>query len=302
MRAVDPQEIFPKRQLTQGIFYEQIFDVAFYPTERGPYNYNPSLDNNGFLSNPQTNWAGITNAIRTEVDFDKANIEYVEFWLLDPFINTSYGYIDDGIHPRKPNTTGGKLIFQLGSISEDVMRDTKHAFENGLPPDGNLDGTDAERNNWGYVTSRQYLTNAFDNSPESRANQDVGLDGLPTEKELNFFQDYLNALNPGARAQAQNDPSADNFKYFLGADFDADNAKILERYKQINGQESNSPIITGDESVTPSGSNIPDNEDLNADNTLSELEEYYEYDIDLEPGELGIGKEYIVDQITDEGP
>ena len=99
VRAVDPQEIFPKRQLTQGIFYEQIFDVAYYPTERGPYNYNPSLDNNGFLSNPQTNWAGITNAIRTEVDFDKANIEYVEFWLLDPFINTSYGYIDDGIHP-----------------------------------------------------------------------------------------------------------------------------------------------------------------------------------------------------------
>ena len=241
-----------------------------------------SLDNNGFLSNPQTNWAGITNAIRTEVDFDKANIEYVEFWLLDPFINTSYGYIDDGIHPRKPNSTGGKLIFQLGSISEDVMRDTKHAFENGLPPDGNLDGTDAARNNWGYVTSRQYLTNAFDNSTESRANQDVGLDGLPTEKELNFFQDYLNTLNPGARTQAQNDPSADNFKYFLGADFDADNAKILERYKQINGQESNSPIITGDESVTPSGSNIPDNEDLNADNTLSELEEYYEYDIDLE--------------------
>ena len=101
--------------------------------------------------------------------------------------------------PRKPNTTGGKLIFQLGSISEDVMRDTKHAFENGLPPDGNLDGRMLQRNNWGYVTSRQYLTNAFDNSTESRANQDVGLDGLPTEKELNFFQDYLTALNPGAR-------------------------------------------------------------------------------------------------------
>ena len=89
---------------------------------------------------------------------------------------------------------------------------------------------------------------------------------------------------------------------FSAADFDADNAKILERYKQINGQESNSPIITGDDAVTPSGSNIPDNEDLNADNTLSELEEYYEYDIDLKPGQLGIGKEYIVDQITDEGP
>jgi cell surface protein SprA len=302
VRAVDPQEIFPNRQLTQGVFYEQIFDVAFYPTERGPYNYNTSLDNNGFLSNPQTNWAGITNAIRTEVDFDKANIEYVEFWLLDPFINSAYGYIDDGIHPKKANTTGGKLVFQLGSISEDVMRDNKHAFENGLPPDGNLDGSDAQRNSWGYVTSRQYLTNAFDNSASSRANQDVGWDGLPTDKEVTFFQqNFLSQLNPGARAQAETDPSADNFKYFLGADFDAADAKILERYKQINGQDNNSPVITGDEAVTPSGSNIPDNEDLNADNTLSELEEYYEYDIDLRPGQLAIGKEYVVDRIQRKG-
>lgn len=302
VRPVDPQEIFPYRQLTQGIFYEQIFDVAYYPRERGPYNYNPALDANGFLTNPQNNWAGITNAIRTEVDFDKANIEYVEFWLMDPFINTSYGYIDDGINPSpKPNTTGGKLIFQLGSTSEDVMRDSKHAFENGLPPDGKLDEGGATKNNWGYVTSQQYLTNAFDNSAASRANQDVGLDGLPTEKEVDFFQDYLNNLNPSARDIVQKDPSADNFKYFLGADYDADDAQILERYKEINGQESNSPIITGNDNVTPSGSNTPDNEDLNADNTLSELEEYYEYDMDLKPGQLAIGREYVVDKITRKG-
>ncbi len=303
VRPVDPQEIFPQRQLTQGIFYEQIFDVAYYPKERGPYNYNPALDNNAFLTNPANNWAGITNAIRTEVDFDKANIEYVEFWLLDPFITTKYGIIDDGtdINTPKPNTTGGKLVFQLGSISEDVMRDTKHAFENGLPPDGTLDGTGAEQNNWGYVTSQQYLTNAFDNSASSRANQDVGLDGLPTEKELNFFQDYLNNVPAAARPKVASDPSADNFRYFLGADFDANDAQILERYKDINGQESNSPIITGNDEVTPSGSNVPDNEDLNADNTLTELEEYYEYDLELKPGELAIGKEYVVDKILRQG-
>lgn len=298
VRPVGPQEIFPGRNLTQGIFYEQIFDVAYYPRERGPYNYNPSLDNNGLLPDPQTNWGGITNAIRTEVDFDKANIEYVEFWLLDPFINSSYGYIDDGLNANpKSNTTGGKLVFQLGSISEDVMRDTKHAFENGLPPDGNLDGSGASKNSFGYVTSQQYLTNAFDNSASSRGNQDVGFDGLPTDKETRIFQDYLNNLTPGARAIAQSDPSADNFRYFLGSEFDAADAQILERYKDINGQENNSPIITGNDEVTPSGSNIPDNEDLNADNTLSELEEYYEYDMDLKPGQLDIGKEYIVDKI-----
>ena len=51
-----------------------------------------------------------------------------------------YGYVDDGITTTpRPNRTGGKLVFQLGSISEDIMRDGKHAFENGLPPDGTLE-------------------------------------------------------------------------------------------------------------------------------------------------------------------
>jgi cell surface protein SprA len=300
-RAVDPQEIFPLRQLTQGQFYEQIFDVAYYPTERGPYNYNPSLDNNGFLTNPTNNWGSVTNAIRTEVDFDKANIEYVEFWLLDPFIKTRYGYVNDGIHTPKSNTTGGQLIFQLGSISEDVIRDGKHAFENGLPPDGNLDGGGATRNNWGYVTAQQYLTPAFENSTASRPNQDVGFDGLPTEKEKTFYADFLNQLTGNALTKAQEDPSADNFKYFLGSDLDAKDAKILERYKNINGQDGNSPIISGNADISASGSQNPDNEDLNADNTLSEEEAYYQYNIDLKPGQLDIGKKYIVDKITTKG-
>ena len=299
-RSVHPLEIFPKRQLTQGVYYEQIFDVAYYPTERGPYNYNPGLDNSGFLTNPTNNWAAVTNAIRTEVDFDKANIEYVEFWLLDPFITTQYGRINDGINSPKSNTTGGQLIFQLGSISEDVIRDGKHAFENGLPPDGNLDGG-AARNNWGYVTSQQYLTPAFENSTASRPNQDVGFDGMPTEKEVPFYQSFLNQLTGNARTRAEADPSADNFHYFLGSDLDSRDAKILERYKDINGQDGNSPIVSGSSDISPSGSQNPDNEDLNADNTLSEEEAYYQYNIDLKPGQLEIGKKYIVDKITTKG-
>jgi len=297
VRGVNPQEIFQNRQNYQGVFFEQIFDVAYYPRERGPYNYNTELDEDGLfdIEKAEEKWGGITSAIRTEVDFDKANIEYVEFWLLDPFITTDKGLIDDGINTPK-HATAGKLIFQLGSISEDVARDGQHAFENGLPPNG--DSTAANRTNWGYVTNQQYLTNSFDDNSGARANQDVGHDGMPDEKEVAFFNEsYLDGLNPDAKAIVINDPSGDDFRYFLDSQYDDDEAQLLERYKNINGHDGNSPIITGSDVATPSGTSIPDNEDLNADNTLSELEEYYEYDIDLDPTKLGIGKEYITDQV-----
>ncbi|NJM26925.1 MAG: cell surface protein SprA, partial [Bacteroidia bacterium] len=296
MRAVGPQEIFPKRQLTQAAFFEPILDIAYYPYERGMYNYTTNLDGNGFLPNVESNWAGITSAIRTEVDFDKANIEYVEFWLLDPFITGTNGEIRDGIF-NKPNTSGGRLIFQLGSISEDVMRDGKHAFENGLPPDGNYGAGGATENEWGFVTTQQYLTNAFDNQPSSRANQDVGMDGAGDAREAEHFDDFITSISSlpaDVQEKILQDPSGDNYRYFLGSDFDQRKASILERYKNVNGMEGNSPVAN---STVSQGTNVPDNEDLNQDNTLSELEEYYEYDINLQPGGLTIGSEYIVDKI-----
>lgn len=301
VRAVGPQEVFPLRNLTQGNFFETVLDVAYYPNERGPYNYDTQNLNplTGEFTNPAQRWAGITTAIRSEVDFDKANIEYIEFWLLDPFISyTDNGRIIDGRF-NDFNTTGGKLIFHLGSVSEDVIRDGRHAFENGLPPDGDL--TQATENNWGYVTRQQYITNAFDNSPASRANQDVGLDGVRNDLERIKFQDFLTlaggVLSPEPFAQLQEDPSSDNFKFFFGPDLDARNAKILERYKNFNGMDGNTPINTGT-SLPQSNGFLPDNEDLNADNTLNELEEYYEYILDLRPGQLEIGRKYIVDKIT----
>lgn len=299
VRAVEPNEIFPYYQRQQGNYFQPTLDLAYYPRERGPYNYNPNLDNNGLLAeDPKKNWAGITTAIRTEVDFDKVNIEYIEFWLLDPFIDvpSGNGLIDDGIHEPKSNTTGGKMIFQLGSISEDVIRDSKHGFENGLPPDGVLNPAAASP--WGYAPTQQYITNAFDVQPSSRANQDVGLDGLPNSKEVEHFQDFINQLNPGARQIVLQDPSADDFKHFRDAEYDQRNAKLLERYKNYMNPDGNSSILTGDEAIAQTGSQLPDNEDLNADNTLNELEEYYEYDVDLVPGGLDIGSEYIVDKIT----
>jgi len=306
-RAVIPQEIFKNRDQEVVNTNEPIFDLAYYPWERGQYNYNPDLNTDGYLPDTRRNWGAITRSITGDVDFDKTNIEYIEFWMMDPFINVTNnnlnnprGLIDDGVNPPKANTTGGKLIFHLGSISEDVMKDGRHAFENGLPADGNPLNT--IENVWGRVTSQQFLTNAFDNSASARPNQDVGLDGIINNEEADYFNDFINNINVSGPAldRILEDPSADNFQYFLGSELDNGDAKILERYKSFNGMDNNSPINTGNSNFTPVGTTLPDNEDLNSDNTLSDLEEYYEYQIDIRPGELEIGKNFIVDRVTND--
>ncbi|WP_343030548.1 cell surface protein SprA [Fulvivirga aurantia] len=291
VRRIRPQEIF--KNLDQNVInFQQIFDMAYFPEERGQYNYNENLNLDGTLPNPRQNWAGITTAIRSEVDFDKSNVEYIEFWLMDPFIDGPNGQIKVG-NETTTNSTGGDLFFNLGSVSEDVMPDSRHAFENGLPPDGNLATSSAVTlNEWGYVTTQQFITDAFDNDPASRPNQDVGLDGASDDIENDIFSDFINT-----NQNVQEDPSADNFRYFLSSTYDQNDAGIIERYRDFNGMEGNSPVSTGD--ISQSATNVPDNEDLNRDNTLSELEEYYEYKVPLRPNQLAQNK-YVVDQVSNE--
>ena len=303
IRPISPQEIFTQKQQEVINTNYPIFDLAYYPTERGPYNYNPDLTSQGQLKDPQSNWGGITTAIRSEVDFDKSNIEYIEFWLMDPFIQGPNGVIDDGGANPQPNFTGGELVFNLGSISEDVMRDRRMAFENGLPANGDKTTDAVTENNWGFVTNQQFINNAFNNEPGARINQDIGLDGASDEEESDKFADFLNNLpaniSPGALDEIRTDPSGDNFEYFLNGQYDQENAKILERYKRFNGLDQNSPDLSNNQlPYSPSGSTLPDNEDLNIDNTLGDLEEFYEYRVDLRPGQLNVGEGFITDKVT----
>ncbi|NMM48662.1 cell surface protein SprA [Flammeovirgaceae bacterium KN852] len=302
---VYPQQIFERQDRQQINVNLPVFDLAYYPEERGPYNYNPDINNDGTLGgNPKDNFGGITRAITGDIDFDRNNIQYIEFWMLDPFINVTQGnlsnpngLIDDGRGNPQANTTGGKLVFNLGDISEDVVKDGKHGFENGLDPTGNDQNEDITE--WGKVTNRQFLTDAFDNNPASRDNQDVGHDGVQNEKEADFYQDFINSLSGGAAVAVQDDPSADNFEYYLGENLDARDAKILERYKNYNNHDGNTPVITSTNlNFSPVGNNFPDNEDLNNDNSISDIENYYQYSLDLRPGELEVGKNYIVDKVT----
>ena len=303
-RSVIPQEIFTEQDRQQVNINLPIFDIAYFPTERGPYNYSPDIQNDGTLPNPMENWGGLTRAITSDVDFDKTNIEFVEFWLMDPFIEGPNGRVLVGDNPVNNTDQNGKLILNLGSISEDVIPDDNHGFENGMPADGVVNAGNTNTSVWGRTTRQQFLTNAFDNSTSARANQDIGLDGLNSESELNDtlfteFKQRVALLPPDIRNEIEADISGDDFSYFLDSEKDLENQQIVERYQDFNSYENNSPVATSaSQSFIPSGSNFPENEDLNIDNTISDLEEYYEYNIDLNPAALVVGNQNIQDKVT----
>src|SRR5690606_17198051 len=259
-----------------------VLNLAYYPTERGPYNFSTDLNQDGSLRNPRQNWAGIMRKIDTN-DFEASNIDHIEFWLMDPFI------YDQGTHE------GGYLYINLGDISEDILKDGRKFFEQGLPGPG--EPFDVDSTVWGYIPKRQSLVNAFSNDPQTRLMQDVGLDGMNSEAERRFLRQGNNAFleaieNMYAQGQLSeeayrtiiNDPAGDDFRYFRGADLDRLRVSILDRYKYYNNPEGNSRTSEySGESFSTAGTNIPDGEDINRDNTLSESESYFQYKIRLEP-------------------
>ncbi|GGW59503.1 cell surface protein SprA [Winogradskyella epiphytica] len=261
-RRVFIEEIFPQVDIVQGqSSVINTLDLAYYPTERGPYNFDPNAANGAPL-NPNTSWAGITRAITT-TDFEQANVEYIEFWVQDPFLDN-------------PSSTGGKLFVNLGNISEDILKDGKKQFENGLPPDGDVSSL-ARTDFGGVVPQNQSLIYTFGTTGAERANQDVGFDGFNDEEEILEFG-----------AQFGDDPSNDNYTYYLNTD-----GNIFDRYKKYNGVEGNTPDTFTD---TNRGSTTqPDVEDINRDNTMNTIDSYFEYEIDIKPSALNMANPQIND-------
>jgi len=316
MREVLEQEVFPNRQLAAGTPANiPVLDLTYYPSERGPYNYTPNLTDTGDLFDPENNWAGITRRITT-TDFEASNIETIQFWMMDPFFNASNSRGEPATNANSVNSTGGELYIDLGNISEDILRDGRKFFENGLPKSLTDIAQETDETVWGVVPTTQSVVNAFA-IVESNSNkyQDVGLDGLSSQQpdlegrtEQQFFSDYLDALPPGARARWQSDPSNDDYRFFRGAQQDAQRLNILERYKRFNGPEGNS--VTDEDSTEEfptQQTTLPSTEDINQDQNLSESESYFHYRVRLRPQDMVVGQNFIADRIlatanTPEGP
>ena len=297
-RRIYEQEVFPNKDRVAGQpTYVYELNLAYYPEEKGPYNYDVSpsaysagINDEGHLANPASRWGGIMRKL-DYTDFETQNIETIEFWLMDPFI-------------ENPNHSGGKLYINLGDISEDILRDGRKGFENGLPTSAEVVNVDTTI--WGRVPTTQPIVNAFDNDPSARMYQDVGYDGLGStnglQDEQSFFSSYLDEIaalfgeSSAAYQQAAADPSNDDFRYFRSSYYDQNDTKITDRYKYYNNPEGNSPVEeNSDEDYMTSASAYPNVEDINRDNTLSEAENYYQYVVDLSPDRMVIGENHIVD-------
>ncbi|WGK66308.1 cell surface protein SprA [Flavobacteriaceae bacterium YJPT1-3] len=263
-RRVFRNEIFPQQDIvagqTQALF---TLDLAYYPTERGAYNYSPDAQD-GILTNPEQNFGGIMRQL-SSTDFEQANVEFVEFWLMDPFL-----YDENAGNP------GGKLTLNLGSISEDILKDGRKQYENGLPESGGQENT--SQTIWGKVPTNQALIYAFSSEGQARTNQDIGYDGLDDAQEAQRFPDFAGL----------EDPAGDNYEYFVAAQ-----GNVLDRYKRYNGQEGNSPVEVTQ--TNRGATTFPDVEDLNRDNTMNTVNSYYEYELDITRESLVIDNPFITD-------
>ena len=294
VREVYVKELFPLRQQNsyQGATNTlSVLNLAYYPSEPGPYNFNvEDLQADGTLKNPQLNWGGMMRKLDTN-DFEQANIEYIEFWLLDPFLYTR--------EQPDANEYGGDFYINLGEVSEDILRDGKKFYESGMPVDGSKSFTYTQ---WGKIPTQSTVTYAFATTSGSRALQDVGFNGLTDAEEQEFYKSaYLDQIqgkvNQAVFDSIFADPARDDYHYFRGSDWDQMRAPILQRYKYINNPQGNSPDSDSrSESYDTSYKSTPDVEDINQDYTLNEYEKYFQYRVSIRPEDLVVGTNHIVDK------
>jgi len=291
VRPVPFNEVYPNSPDTN---MATILNLAYYPVEKGQYNfdvapslYSSGIDNDGNLNSPELRWGGIMRKITKNI-FTDNNLNYLGFWLMDPFVYDTL-------------SNGGNLYINLGNVSEDVLKDGRRSYESGLPASSIIANVDSTI--WGRVSTLNILTDFFAGD-SSLQYQDIGFDGLRDDQEQTFFQNYLNSIaiyfgsSTQAFANALIDPCSDNYHYFRGTDYDNMLLGILDRYKKINSLEGNTGVFSMPEAYPTGITTIPDDEDINGNNVLDTAENYYQYKIALNPDSLIVGRNFITDKRT----
>lgn len=266
-RRIYSSELYPATVLAQG--QSQVvntLDLTYFPKERGPYNFNTATAPDNTLPNPGDNFGGIVRALNS-TNFEQSNIEYIQFWMMDPYTDTRVS-----TSPINPTNTG-RIYFNLGEISEDILQDGRKFYENGIGNNQTLSPPTI----WGDTPASQSLIYAFDSNEANRSSQDLGYNGLNNAQEAAKFPTFASFQ----------DPAQDDYTYYLNTTGD-----VFDRYKNYNGTEGNSPVNVTD--TNRGSTTVPDVEDINRDNTMNTINAYYEYSIKVSPADLAtVGQNYI---------
>jgi cell surface protein SprA len=323
-RQVFESDLFPGKTPPNGQkVVLPTLDLAFFPSERGPYNYDvkpragisKGIKTDGTLEAPESRWGGIMRRLETN-DFQAANVEYIQFWLMDPFNEDYNKETDAGFKDNdKPK---GELFINLGNISEDIVKDGGMVYENGLPGKSSFSSSyQFNKTSLANIPATPPIVNAFSQDNGDRPLQDVGYDGMNDEQERERFGRFITDLNsisginldaPAVR-NFREDPSSDKYHFFRGDDYDEAQSNTITRYSKYNNPEGNSPTQAQYGSQNPVGgnystgaTNLPNIEDINRDNTLSTIENYYQYRVKISPDDvnpLAIGTNFIVDAFNE---
>ncbi|MFZ1704993.1 MAG: cell surface protein SprA [Saprospiraceae bacterium] len=277
-RQILQTELFKLRETPIGQNALFTFDLSYYPEERGPYNFDKiggysntagiRIENNKIkLNDPQSRWGGIMRYFQNP-DFEQANYEFIEFWLLNPFMDRP-----DGVAHIQGEE--GEIVFNLGNVSEDVIKDEILFFENALPTENQP--FPIKPTEFGRTTTSIPLVNGFD--LQEGKQQDVGFDGIPNEKERDKFEPWLNSI--GNIQEYITDPAGDDFVFFNNPTVSG--LDLLERMKNFNGPEGNAPLENSSSGNNQfiRGNRYPESEDMNNNRTLDKTESFYEYRVKL---------------------
>ncbi|MGB2313411.1 MAG: cell surface protein SprA, partial [Flavobacteriaceae bacterium] len=128
--------------------------------------------------------------------------------------------------------------------------------------------------------STQSLLYAFNTIPEDRKAQDLGLDGLDDIEERLV---YTNG--------PEEDPAGDNYQFFVSA-----KGGVLERYKNYNGTQGNSPVAFSD--TNRGNTTEPDSEDINRDQSMNTIDSYFEYRVPISKS-MGVGNHPFITDVRE---
>jgi cell surface protein SprA len=279
-RLIEQTELF-QRQVEIGQTEMFTFDLSYWPNERGPYNFDrpggtqysaglvyDNMEQKFYLDRPETRWGGIMRYFPNN-DFEAANFEFIDFWVLNPFMDrrdgSSHGFMEEG-----------EMVFHLGNVSEDVLRDGLQFYENALPVgETNLP---VVRNNWGKAAVNVPVVDGFDR--QRGKEQDLGFDGINDDDERTLHAQWLQDLAAVAGSvppDILNDPANDNFLFFGDPALSGED-NLLVRMKRFNSPQGNAPLDNSQQFQTfQRGNRLPDTEDLNNNRSLDRGETHYEY-------------------------